>query len=129
EMQAPGTLPGWEDARLESSELVFGDCFEESSEDEDNLDAENVVRQESQTYWYQSIFVFNPENIELGHHTNTTRPYLYSHEAHIVVDSYYHKGQTVKLISPELREHKCGHHELSCALMALDKSLTTYNWS
>ncbi|KAG6023886.1 hypothetical protein E4U19_004086 [Claviceps sp. Clav32 group G5] len=95
-MQAPGTLPGWEDARLESSELVFDDCFEESSEDEDNVDAENV---------------------------------LYSHEAHIVVDSYYHKVQTVKLISPELREHKCGHHELYCALMALDKSPTTYNWS
>ncbi|KAG6046465.1 hypothetical protein E4U33_001207, partial [Claviceps sp. LM78 group G4] len=46
EMQAPDTLPGWEGARLESSELVFGDCFEESSEDEDDVDADNVVRQE-----------------------------------------------------------------------------------
>ncbi|KAG6081122.1 hypothetical protein E4U15_003010 [Claviceps sp. LM218 group G6] len=37
---------GWEDAGLESSELVFGDCFEESSEEEDEVDAEIVDREE-----------------------------------------------------------------------------------
>ncbi|KAG5987422.1 hypothetical protein E4U52_007581 [Claviceps spartinae] len=37
---------GWEDAGLKSSELVFGDCFEESSEEEDEVDAEIVDREE-----------------------------------------------------------------------------------